>query len=331
MNDPSAKPQVNRFPVSIAPMMDWTDRHFRFLMRQITRHALLYTEMITADAVIRGDRERLLGFDEIEHPLVIQLGGSQPDVLAEAAHIAEDWGYDEINLNVGCPSSRVQEGRFGACLMAEPTLVADCLAAMQSRVSVPVTIKHRIGIDNQDRWEDLFGFVDVVRQTGCSRFVVHARAAWLEGLSPKDNRNIPPLRHEDVYRLKQTFPELLIETNGGIRTIAEMSDHLQHVDGVMIGRAAYEDPYLFATVDTQFYGSTRDIPTRQDIAMTLIPYMERWRERGRPFFSISRHILGLFRGIPGGRKWRQVLSSPLVHHANSAEELLLRAWPGGLT
>lgn len=316
---------AQRYPVSVAPMMDCTDRFFRYMMRQISARSLLYTEMITVEAILHGDRERFLAYDPIEHPVVIQLGGSEPQRLAEAAKIAEDWGYDEINLNVGCPSDRVQEGRFGACLMAEPALVADCIATMQSVVSVPVTVKHRIGIDHKDRWEDLLAFVEVVQQTGCPRFVVHARAAWLHGLSPKDNRNIPPLRHEEVYRLKQQYPELLIETNGGIQSIAGMRQHLEHVDGVMIGRAAYDDPYLFASVDQVFFQEDRDIPTREDVVLAMIPFLERACEKGRPLFSMIRHMLGLYRGQRGGRKWRQILSDAHLNHTMSAANLLNKA------
>ena len=299
--------QVPGHRFCIAPMMDWTDRYDRFFLRLITRRALLYTEMVTANAVIHGDRERLLGFDAAEHPVAAQLGGSEPALLAEAARIAADFGYDEINLNVGCPSDRVQTGRFGACLMAEPGLVADCVNAMRSAVGVPVTVKCRIGIDDQDAEEDLGRFVDTVSSAGCDTFIVHARKAWLQGLSPKENREIPPLDYDRVYRLKAARPDLTIVINGGI-TLLEAADHLTRVDGVMLGRAAYQNPYLLADVDRRFYGDSRTAPTRTEIVTGLIPYIERRMAEGVPLNHITRHILGLYQGIPGARAWRRHLS-----------------------
>ncbi len=294
--------------VSVAPMMDRTDRHFRVFLRAITRHALLYTEMVTTGAVLRGDRQHLLGFDEVEKPLALQLGGDDPVELTACARLAEDMGYDEVNLNVGCPSDRVQKGRFGACLMAEPQRVAGAVAAMRQAVALPVTVKHRIGIDDRDAYEDLACFVAIVAEAGCDRFSVHARKAWLAGLSPKQNREIPPLRYEDVYRLKRDFPLLPIEINGGITTTAEISEHLRHVDAVMIGRAAYDDPYLFASVDTAFFGAATTAPSRHDVVETLLPYVAERLASGVPLHRLTRHMLGLFAHQPGARAWRRSLS-----------------------
>lgn len=289
-------------------MMDWTDRYDRFFLRLISRRALLYTEMVTANAVLHGDREKLLGFHDAEHPVAAQLGGSEPDDLAAAARVAEDFGYDEINLNVGCPSDRVQSGRFGACLMAEPDLVGDCIAAMGAAVAVPVTVKCRIGIDDQDAEEALAGFVETVAQAGCRTFVVHARKAWLQGLSPKENRDIPPLDYERVYRLKTSRPDLTIVINGGITSLGETQAHLSHVDGVMLGRAAYQNPYLLADVDQRFFGEERPVPTRREIIEQLIPYIENRMAAGVRLNQITRHILGLYQGVPGARAWRRHLS-----------------------
>ncbi len=289
-------------------MMDWTDRYDRFFLRLITRRALLYTEMVTANAVMHGDRERLLGFDPAEHPVAAQLGGSEPAQLAEAARIAADFGYDEINLNVGCPSDRVQTGRFGACLMAEPALVTDCVGAMRAAVGVPVTVKCRIGIDDQDAEEDLGRFVETVSSAGCDTFIVHARKAWLQGLSPKENREIPPLDYDRVYRLKAARPDLTIVINGGITSLDASEDHLTRVDGVMLGRAAYQNPYLLADVDRRFYGDSCTPPTRTEVVDGLLPYIERRMAEGVPLNHITRHILGLYQGVPGARAWRRHLS-----------------------
>lgn len=303
-------------PLSIAPMMDRTDRHYRYLMRQITKQTLLYTEMVTTPAIIHGDRDKLLSFSAEEKPLVLQLGGDNPSQLAQCAKIALDYGYDGVNLNVGCPSSRVQNGNFGACLMAQPQLVAEAVMAMQEAVSIPVTVKHRIGIDDRDRYEDLREFVKIVSDAGCRNFTIHARKAWLQGLSPKENRDIPPLRYEDVYRLKQEFPHLFIEINGGINTLEQTGNFLDRVDGVMIGRAAYDNPYLFATVDRDIYGVTNTIPTRHQIVEAMLPYIDYWLGKGVKLNSITRHMLQLFAGQSGTKRWKRYLSEN-VHLADA--------------
>ncbi|MBU6228759.1 MAG: tRNA dihydrouridine(20/20a) synthase DusA [Cyanobacteria bacterium REEB459] len=295
-------------PVSLAPMMDRTDRHYRFFMRQITRHTLLYTEMVTTQAIIHGDRDRLLGFSPAEKPLVLQLGGDHPDHLAECARLAMDLGYDGINLNVGCPSDRVRSGNFGACLMTQPCRVAEAVAAMMAASPLPVSVKHRIGVDTYDRYEDMANFVQTVAQTGCRHFTVHARKAWLQGLSPKDNRTIPPLRYGDVHRLKQDFPELWIEINGGIRELEQIEDQLTRVNGVMIGRAAYDHPYLLAGVDQGFFGSDSPANTREQVVEAMLPYIATWTAQGLKLNKISRHMLMLFAGQPGSRLWKQLLT-----------------------
>ncbi|BAW95822.1 dihydrouridine synthase A [[Synechococcus] sp. NIES-970] len=289
-------------------MMDRTDRHFRYLMRQITRRTLLYTEMITTQAIIHGDRPKLLDFDPAEHPISLQLGGDNPKELAACAKVGEDWGYDEINLNVGCPSPRVQQGNFGACLMTQPELVADCVAAMQRAVNIPVTVKHRIGVDEQDSYADLCRFIEIVSATGCDRFSVHARKAWLQGLSPKENRTVPPLRYEDVYQLKQDFPHLWIEINGGITELEQIQAHLTQVDAVMVGRAAYDNPYLFATVDRDIYGEAIQPKSRHEIVEAMLPYIERSTKAGVKLHSISRHMLALFLGQPGTKAWKRYIT-----------------------
>ncbi|WP_029681656.1 tRNA dihydrouridine(20/20a) synthase DusA [Picosynechococcus sp. NKBG15041c] len=294
--------------LSVAPMMDRTDRHFRYLMRQITRRTLLYTEMITTQAIIHGDRPKLLDFDPAEHPISLQLGGDNPKELAACAQVGEDWGYDEINLNVGCPSPRVQQGNFGACLMTQPELVADCVAAMQGAVNIPVTVKHRIGVDEQDSYADLCRFIEIVSATGCDRFSVHARKAWLQGLSPKENRTVPPLRYEDVYQLKQDFPHLWIEINGGITELEQIQAHLTQVDAVMVGRAAYDNPYLFATVDRDIYGEAIQPKSRHEIVEAMLPYIERSTKAGVKLHSISRHMLALFLGQPGTKAWKRYIT-----------------------
>jgi len=310
--------------LSIAPMMDYTDRHFRYFMRQITKRTLLYTEMITTQAILHGDKHKLLGFSPEEKPLVLQLGGDDPQQLAICAKIAEDWGYSQINLNVGCPSSRVQSGNFGACLMATPHLVASLVTAMQQSVSIPVTVKHRLGIDESDRYEDLSDFVRIVSEAGCRHFIVHGRKAWLKGLSPKENRTIPPLRYDYVYRLKQDFPDTFIEINGGIVTLAQAKEHLSFVDGVMIGRAAYDNPYLFATVDRDFYGDNITPLTRQQIVEKMIPYIEHWLSKGIKLNAITRHMLELFAQQPGTKAWKRHLSENVyLQGANS--QLLIDA------
>ena len=289
-------------------MMDRTDRHYRYLMRQITKYTLLYTEMVTTPAIIHGDREKLLGFSPEEKPLVLQLGGDKPSELAECAKIAEDWGYDAVNLNVGCPSSRVQNGNFGACLMAKPQLVATAIATMQKAVKIPVSVKHRIGIDDRDRYEDMAEFVRIVSEAGCRHFSVHARKAWLQGLSPKENRNVPPLRYEDVYRLKAEFPHLFIEINGGIIDLKQVKECLNSVDAVMIGRAAYDNPYLFATVDRDFYDSKTETPSRQQIVEAMLPYIDHWMSKGVRLNSITRHMLQIFARQPGTKAWKRYIS-----------------------
>jgi len=294
--------------LSIAPMMDWTDRHARFFLRLISKHTLLYTEMVTTGAVINGDREKLLGFNPAENPIALQLGGSDPKALAECAKIGEDYGYDEINLNVGCPSDRVQSGRIGACLMAEPQLVSECLAAMKKVTDLPVTVKHRIGIDDQDSYEFVRNFVDVVSQSDCDSFIVHARKAILSGLSPKQNREIPPLIYDRVYRLKQDFPQLEIIINGGIRTISDSKKHLSQVDGVMIGREAYHNPYMLAEADQQIFSSKQAPVSRLEVAEQMVPYIDQYITSGGRLQHISRHILGLFHGQPNGKQWRRYLS-----------------------
>ncbi|WP_037582935.1 tRNA dihydrouridine(20/20a) synthase DusA [Stigmatella aurantiaca] len=311
-------------PLCVAPMMDWTDRHCRFFHRQLSRHTLLYTEMLTTGAVLHGDRDRLLGFEPAEHPVALQLGGSEPAALAEAARIGEAWGYDEINLNVGCPSDRVQSGRFGACLMAEPELVARLVAAMREAVRIPVTVKSRIAIDDMEEWPTLERFVRLISAEGCSRFIVHARKAWLQGLSPKENRDIPPLRYELVYRLKAEFPSLDISINGGIKTLEAAAEHLRHVDGVMIGRAAYENPYLLAEADSRLFGASEAPRDRHDVVEAMLPYMEARRSQGAPLNAITRHMLGLFQGLPGARAWRRHLSEN-IHKPGAGPEVVTAA------
>ncbi len=311
-------------PLSVAPMMDWTTRHCRFFHRQISRHTLLYTEMVTTGAVLHGDRERLLGFEPAEHPVALQLGGSEPGPLAAAARIAEEWGYDEVNLNVGCPSDRVQSGRFGACLMAEPELVARLVAAMREAVRIPVTVKSRIAIDELEEWPTLENFVRLVSEAGCTRFIIHARKAWLQGLSPKENRDVPPLRYDLVHRLKSEFPHLDISINGGIKSLEATAEHLRHVDGVMIGRAVYENPYLLAEADQRFFGATEPPRERHAVAEAMLPYIETWRQRGAPLSTITRHMLGLFQGLPGARAWRRHLSEN-AHQPGAGPEVVMAA------
>ncbi|MCB9664222.1 MAG: tRNA dihydrouridine(20/20a) synthase DusA [Alphaproteobacteria bacterium] len=289
-------------------MMDRTDRHFRFVMRRITRRALLYTEMITTGAILHGDRQHLLGFHPDEHPVALQLGGDDPGALAEAARIVVDQGYDEVNLNVGCPSDRVQRGRFGACLMLHPEVVADGVAAMRAAVDVEVTVKHRIGVDDHDTYDDMERFVRTVAAAGCRRFTVHARKAWLQGLSPRQNREIPPLRYDEVVRLKREHPELEIEINGGIRTADAVVEHLGSVDAVMIGRAAVDDPWLFADLEARIFGEASPAGDRFEAARAVLPYLEALEARGEPGHRVTRHLLTLFAGQPGGRVFRRLLT-----------------------
>jgi tRNA-dihydrouridine synthase A len=289
-------------------MMEWTDRHCRFFHRLLTRRALLYTEMVTTGAVLRGDRARLIGFDDFEHPVAIQLGGSDPRALADCARIAEDFGYDEINLNVGCPSDRVQEGRFGACLMAEPALVGDCVAAMRAAVHVPVTVKCRLGVDEQDPETALDAMTNAVKAAGAATLIVHARKAWLKGLSPRENREIPPLDHARVYRLKAAHPDLDIVLNGGIATVEAAAGHLSRVDGVMMGRAAYQEPWRLLTVDPDLFATPAPFASAKAAAEAFIPYMEREIARGTRFYAMARHVLGLFHAVPGARAFRRHLA-----------------------
>lgn len=294
--------------LSVAPMMDWTDRDCRYLLRLISQHALLYTEMVTTGALIHGDRQRFLAHDQLEYPLALQLGGSDPEELAQCAKMGEDAGYQEININVGCPSDRVQSGRFGACLMAEPDVVADSVAAMQAVVNIPVTVKTRLGIDEHDSYEFLTTFIDKVSAAGCDTFILHARNAWLKGLSPKENRDIPPLNYERVYQVKKDYPHLHIDINGGVQDLDQVMDHLKHIDGVMMGRAIYHNPYLLAEADSQVFGQNNDVMSRHEVIETMLPYIELRMQQGRPLKSITRHLLGLFQGRPGARSWRRHLS-----------------------
>jgi len=296
----------------IAPMMEWTDRHCRFFHRLLTRRALIYTEMITTGAVIHGDRARLLGYDPAEQPVALQLGGSDPQKLAECAGIAADLGYDEVNLNVGCPSDRVQEGRFGACLMAEPALVGDCVAAMKAKVKVPITVKCRIGIDEQDPEQALEALTGAVEQAGVDALIVHARKAWLDGLSPRENRDIPPLDYDRVYRLKAAHSCLPIVLNGGIVDLDQAAAHLARVDGIMMGRAAYQEPWRLLAVDPDLFGEAPPFASPKAAAEALIPYIERELARGARLSAITRHILGLFRGVPGARAFRRHLAMEAV-------------------
>jgi tRNA-dihydrouridine synthase A len=321
------------FRFSVAPMMDYTDRHFRVLMRQITQRSLLYTEMVVAQALHHASREpgasapggrleRLLGFDPIEKPLALQVGGDDPALLGEAAELAADWGYDEINLNVGCPSEKVQKGRFGACLMAEPDQVARCVAAMAAASPLPVTVKHRIGIDDRDSYAELLAFVDAVAAAGAQRFAVHARKAWLEGLDPKQNRTIPPLRYDIVHQLKRDRAGLTIELNGGLESLETCLKHLEQLDGAMVGRAAYAHPLQWAEVDQRVFGDTSQPPAcASHVVRGLIPYAERWRTRGERLWPIARHLVHVVEGVSGARHWRQQLSQAAGDRQAGAEVL----------
>lgn len=291
-------------------MLDWTDKHCRYFHRLLTRHTRLYTEMVTTGALTHGSVRRHLRMDTSEHPVALQLGGSDPADLALSAKLGKEWGYDEINLNCGCPSERVQRGAFGACLMAEPALVADGVKAMRDVVDLPVTVKHRIGIDKVESYDFVRDFVGKVSEAGCEVFIVHARNAWLQGLSPKENREVPPLRYELAYRLKQDFPQLTIAVNGGVRTNEDIAVHLQHVDGVMLGREAYYNPWLLSTWDEKFYGDAPSTVTREAVEEAMVAYMEREAvEDGTPWYAIARHMLGLYHGQRGARYWRQVWSN----------------------
>lgn len=305
-------------------MMGWTDRHARYFLRQISSSVLLYTEMVTTGALINSDVDYHLAYNDIEHPLALQLGGSDPGELARCARLAEDYSYDEVNLNIGCPSDRVQSGRFGACLMQEPGLVADCVAAMREAVSIPVTVKCRTGVDQQEDYDTLASFIRTVAQAGCQHFIVHARNAWLQGLSPKQNRDIPPLKYEYVYRLKQDFPSLSIAINGGIKTLPDVSNHLEHVDSVMIGREAYHHPYILAEIDTLIYKMNTPVRSRQNIVESMLDYTRSELQAGQSLHAISRHMLGLYAGCPGAKNWRRMLSDHKQLQQDD-ETLLLRA------
>ena len=299
---------IRTYRFSVAPMMDWSDRHCRYLWRLISKHALLYTEMVTTGALLHGDRDQFLQFHAAEYPVALQLGGSNPKELAACARLGESWGYDEINLNCGCPSDRVQNGMIGACLMAHPQLVADGVKAMQDAVSIPVTVKHRIGIDDMDDYQGMLKFVYTIAETGCQTFIVHARKAWLQGLSPKENREIPPLVYDSVYRLKQELPHLNIIINGGLHNLDECEQQLESVDGVMIGREAYSNPYLLSEVDQRLYGDSEPIKSRQQIFLEYMEYCRQELEQGTRLHHMSRHILGLFLGQAGARNFRRIIS-----------------------
>jgi tRNA-dihydrouridine synthase A len=305
-------PKNNARRISVAPMMDWTDRHCRVFHRHISKHTWLYTEMVTTGALVYGDVERHLRFSEEEHPVALQLGGSDPTDLATSAKLGEKWGYDEINLNCGCPSERVQKGAFGACLMAEPQLVADCVKAMRDAVSIDVTVKHRIGIDDVQSYDFVRDFVGKVADAGCTTFIVHARNAILKGLSPKENREIPPLKYDYAYQLKRDFPDFEIIINGGIKTEAEIDEHLQHLDGVMLGREAYHNPFVMASFDQRYYGDSSAPKTREQVLEAMIPYIQaqlaQYGPLGLKLNSITRHMLGIMTGLPGARAFRQTLS-----------------------
>lgn len=308
LNDPQRAPSGPDRRFCVAPMMDVTDRHLRYLLRLISRRALLYTEMITTGALLNGDQRRFLGFHPAEHPLALQIGGSDAKAMAECAALAAKAGFDEVNINVGCPSDRVQSGRFGACLMAEPALVAECVAAMRSASPLPVTVKTRIGIDHRDSFEDLLEFVDTVAAAGCETFIVHARKAWLQGLSPKQNREVPPLRYEVVAMLKRERPHLEVVLNGGITCLDEIGRHLKILDGVMVGREVYRNPFLLAHVDRQIFGEKGAVPSPQGVALDYLPYVEARIGEGVPLARMARHLTALFPGVPGARAYRRVLS-----------------------
>lgn len=308
-SNPSSTPDSISRRFSVAPMMDWTTSDCRVFHRLFSDHTLLYTEMVTTGALIHGDAARYLGYHASEHPVALQLGGSNPSELAQCARMAEEWGYDEVNLNVGCPSDRVQNNMIGACLMAHPQLVAECLGEMRAATGIPVTVKHRLGIDDLDSFEHLHQFVETVRQSGCTSFTIHARKAILQGLSPKENRDIPPLIYDHVYRIKALYPELEIIINGGIKTLAECDQHLERVDGVMIGREAYQNPWpLLSEVDQRYFGIDRPARSRMDIAEAFIPYLEQRLAEGAPLYAVAKHLLGLFHGQRGGKQFRRYLS-----------------------
>ncbi len=310
--------------LSVAPMLDWTDRYYRYFARLITRHTLLYTEMVTTGALIHGDQNRFLDFNTAEQPLALQLAGSEPQALAECCKIADQWGYAEINLNVGCPSDKVQSGKFGACLMATPSLVAQCIAAMNSATDTPITIKHRIGIDDRDSYQELCDFVGTVAESGCETFIIHARKAWLSGLSPKENREVPPLQYNTVHKIKADFPQLEVIINGGITNLQQANEQLAKVDGAMIGRAAYHNPWILAEADQHFFGDNHAIPSGHEVIEQLMPFVDQMQANGHPLNRITRHILGLFQGRPGARAWRRHLSEN-AHKKGTTSAIILEA------
>lgn len=297
---------------SVAPMMDWTDRHCRYFHRLMSKNAQLWTEMVTAKAIIHGDKNRLLDYDAQEHPLVLQLGGSDPKEMATAAKVGQDWGYDEININVGCPSDRVQSGSFGACLMQTPDIVAQCIEAMGGVVDTPLSVKSRIGVDDMQNYEELTNFIEIVNNAGCDNFVIHARKAWLQGLSPKENRTVPPLNYDWVYRVKKDFPKLTIGINGGITSLNEVNEHLSHVDNAMLGRAAYHQPYLLANVDQEIHQSSRPVISREQVLLEFVAYMKKQQANSVPVRSMTRHILGLYHAQPNAKKFKRLLSGKVV-------------------
>jgi len=309
---------------SVAPMLDWTDRHERYFLRLLTRHTLLYTEMVTTGAIIFGDRDRYLRFNPEEHPVALQLGGSDVKHLSECTKIAEDYGYDEVNLNLGCPSNRVQNGSFGACMMAEPELVAECIAGMTQAAEIAVTAKTRIGIDDKDSFEELVHFIGRLHEAGCNSFVVHARKAILKGLSPKENRTIPPLKYDVVYKIKELFPQCHISINGGVKTLEETTEHLKHVDGVMMGREAYHNPYLLSQVDKQIFNDSHEILSRHQIVESMFPYIEKQLAAGERLQTIVRHMLGIFQGVSGTKAWKRFLSEN-AHKADAGLDVLKHA------
>jgi len=305
-------------------MLDWTDRYCRYFLRQISRKVLLYTEMVTTGALLHREPARFLDYHPEEHPVALQLGGSKPEDLAKCADLADEWHYDELNLNVGCPSDRVQSGRFGACLMAEPQLVADCVAAMREAADLPVTVKHRIGIDDMDGYEQLTRFVATVARAGCGIFIVHARKAWLQGLSPKENREVPPLQYDVVYRLKRDFPQLQFIINGGFKTLSRIEQQLDHVDGVMIGREAYQNPWVLAQADKRIFDRPNPAQSRRQVAERMLAFVSQQYRQGVPVHRITRHMLGLYQGQPGARAWRRHLSEN-VHRPEAGPEVLREA------
>jgi tRNA-dihydrouridine synthase A len=316
-------PKIDR-RFCVAPMLDWTDKHERFFLRLMSKNALLYTEMVTTGALVHGDKKRHLTFNKEEHPIALQLGGSEPKAMADCAKMAEDYGYDEVNINVGCPSDRVQSGAFGACLMAEAELVAENVTAMRDAVNIPVTVKNRIAIDDMDEYETLHNFIHTVSQAGCETFIIHARKAWLKGLSPKQNRDVPPLNYELVYQMKKEFPKLEIIINGGIKTLDECGDHLQHIDGVMVGREAYHNPFIMNQVDEKIYGKDANQKTRFQILENYIEYMEEQLKNGVYLKHMSRHILGLFPAMQGAKAWRRHISEN-AHKEGAGVEVIRTA------